>query len=321
MRVADRRRRDAVAVIGRATRSSQKRDRCCTKHKTKNDSLAMAFDRSLLARATEGTDAPTPGYLYLDLAKAASANPSAAAEMASYLTKRLSSKANPNIKAKCCKVIAKLCEQVNHFRRCLTQDPSSVAAIKEAMAFRGALDPVQGDAKNEKVRQAAKEALDAVYSESAPSTISSSYAPSPHMSSPGFGSASAAGPRRMEGIGNPRYQDPRMEGPPSASGNKVADAVQEAGSVILGMIKDPLARNVDVGPPRQGHSGNLPGYGSHQATVCTSSIRGMVHDGYIYSPIPVTVWTTSSWSDRVVPTDRWTVDDGKQPWAWSHSEQ
>jgi hypothetical protein len=40
------------------------------------------------------------------------------------------------------------------------------------------------------------------------------------------------------------------------------------------MIKDPLARNVGVNHahaasvPRQGHSGNLPGYGGPQVRYC-----------------------------------------------------
>lgn len=223
------------------------------------------MDRSLLARATEGTDAPTPGYIYVDLAKAAGANPSAAQEMAQYLTRRLVSKQNPNIKYKCCKVIAKLCEQVprNQFRRCVSQDPHAVAAIKEATAFRGPLDPVQGDAKNERVRQAAKEALDAVYSEAittdATGGITPSYEPSPHYAS-SASSTSAGQPRRMEGMGNPRYPDPRQYAAQQPQNFKAV--VKEAGEVIVGMIKDPLARNIDTPVvPRQGHSGNLPGYG------------------------------------------------------------
>ena len=44
------------------------------------------MDHGLLGHATEGTDAPTTGYLYMDLAKAAMANPMACADMAQYLT-------------------------------------------------------------------------------------------------------------------------------------------------------------------------------------------------------------------------------------------
>ena len=243
--------------------------------------------RQMLARATEGTAAPTPGYLYKDLAQAATANPSACQEMATYLVNRLQSKHNPNVKFKCLKVLAKLCDQVprNQFRRCLSQHPKAVGAIKESMNFRGPLDPVRGDEPNAKVRQAAQEALDAVYRE-APSSevaanatsyggnISASYAPSPHqgggMGGGGGGMPPGAGPRRMEGIGNPRYSDPRLDPRYNGTGQptNVKDAIREAGEIVAGMIKDPLARNMDVpGPggnvPRQGHS-ELPGYGSPQ---------------------------------------------------------
>lgn len=251
------------------------------------------MDRNLLGRATDGSDAPTPGYLYIDLAKAATANPSACLEMAQYLTRKLSNKQNPNIKTKCCKVIAKLAEQVprNQFRRCIAQDPSAVAAIKEAINFRGPMDPLQGDAKNEKVRNAAKEALEAVYTESpdAPAGtpmqgISASYASAPHAGG-GYGgpptttsSASAPGPKRMEGIGNPNYSDPRLD--PRYNGTaptNFVDAMKEAGDIVKGMIQDPLARNIgnpsSNAVPNRGHSGNLPGYGNNRGTVGSIQFR------------------------------------------------
>lgn len=229
--------------------------------------------RQLLARATEGTAAPTPGYLYKDLAQAATSNPTACQEMATYLTNRLHSKKNPNIKFKCLKVIAKLCDQVprNQFRRCISQHPHAVGSIKESLNFRGPLDPVCGDEPNQKVRQAAQEALDAVYRETTSSELaaastsygaggaSSSYAPSPHYANGGGGYGGA----RMDGIGNPRYQDPRLDPrwnqPQPAN---LQEAVKEVGDVVLGMIKDPLARNVDTtsNVPSRGH-GELPGYG------------------------------------------------------------
>lgn len=233
--------------------------------------------RSLLARATEGTDAPTPGYLYIDLAKAATGNPVTCQDMAKYLANRLQSKNNANIKFKCCKVIAKLCDQVprNAFRRCIAQDHEAVAAIKESMNYRGVMDPVLGDEPNQRVRISAKEALDAVYRE-APSSegmptayggsggLSTSYGPSPHSGGGSAGSAGLSGARRMEGIGNPRFSDPRLDpryNPDQPTGIK--GVVKEAGEIITGMIKDPLARNISVPDhvPRQGHSGNLPGYG------------------------------------------------------------
>jgi hypothetical protein len=222
---------------------------------------------SMLARATEATEAPTPGYLYMDLAKQATANPVACQEMSAYLIKRLQTKNNPNVKFKCCKVIAKLAEAVPHFRRVVALNPSAVAAIKEAGHFRGTMDPVRGDQPNQKVRDAAKEALECVYRETPSSqqqassnSLSSSYAPSPNSSSGGGGGGGYPGTRRMDSVGNPHYPDPRLQ--QQQQPTNFNEVVREAKVVIAGMIKDPLARNIDVPAhvPRQGHSGDLPGY-------------------------------------------------------------
>ena len=213
-------------------------------------------DRSLLARATEGTRAPTPGYLYLDIAKNAASSPMAAQEIARYLTNRLASKHNANIKYKCLKVIAKTAESPvtrGQFKRAVVQDPQSVGAIKEALQFRGPPDPARGDEPFQRVREAAKEALDAIYSDN-PTSLS---VPSADYGG-GIGLSSAPGqPRRMEGIGNPMFKDPRLEQPTGST--TAGDILREAGETIVGMIKDPLARNVDIPPPR---SSSMPGYGS-----------------------------------------------------------
>jgi hypothetical protein len=236
----------------------------------------------MLARATESTDAPTPGYLYVDLSKSATGNPNACQDMATYLTNRLASKNNPNVKYKCCKVISKLCDQVprNYFRRCIAQDPNGITAIKEAMQFRGTPDPVRGDEPNERVRQAAKECLDAVYREAPaePQVPTGGYGGGGYAGPPSHSMANQYGPppgaggggsmqSRMQGIGNPRYQDPRLDRRHNEP-QGFSSVVKEAGEVIVGMIKDPLARNIAPDVPRQGHSGNLPGYGG--PTVCDS---------------------------------------------------
>jgi hypothetical protein len=252
---------------------------------TDNPPNQPTMDRSLLARATDGSEAPTPGYLYVDLAKGAAANPSVCLDMVKYLINRLTSKQNVYVKTKACKVLGKLCEQVprNQFRRAVSQDPTAVAAIKAAIAWRGPMDPLQGDAKNEAVRKAARECLDAVYAEQPEGAgnagggganayggyggVSSSYGGAPHANGGGPGGPSA---RRMEGIGNPMFGDPRMAqagGAPGGNGQqKIQAAVKEASEVVMGMIRDPLARHVGAGgaqqqqAPAQGHSGDLPGY-------------------------------------------------------------
>ena len=224
------------------------------------------MDRSLLSRATDGSDAPTPGYLYNDIAKNAASSPVACSDIATYLTRRLSSKNNPNIKYKCLKVLAKVSVDPmtrGQLKRAVSQDATAVAAIKEALQFRGPQDPARGDLLNERVRTAAKEALDAIYSdtpvEQTSSRIpSSSYGMSPH-------SHVAPGPPlstgRMQGIGNPMYADPRLETQKSIANMTLGEVVETAGETIVAMVKDPLARNIEVPPPRHYSGGGYGGGG------------------------------------------------------------
>jgi hypothetical protein len=249
------------------------------------------MDRTLVARATENSDAPTPGYMYLDIAKNAATNPATCSDIAKYLTGRLASKNNHNIKFKCLKVISKTATSPylrGQFKRCLSQDPNAMAAIKQALQFRGPPDPVRGDQPYERVRTAAKEALDAVYSDTpvesssggAPfaTSVSSSYGPSPHQQGGGGGYGSggggAPGGNRMEGIGNPMYKDPRMD-PQQGMGNMTINAMaKEARSTVIGMIKDPLARNQEA---PLGHTGNMPRPGGFQGAVSVAwKIRAFV---------------------------------------------
>jgi len=224
------------------------------------------MDRSLLSRATDGSDAPTPGYLYNDIAKNAASSPVACSEIATYLTRRLSSKNNPNIKYKCLKVIAKVSVDSmtrGQLKRAVSQDPNAVGAIKEALQFRGPQDAARGDLLNERVRTAAKEALDAIYSDTPVEQTStsriptSSYGASPHVGGVQPGPPISTG--RMQGIGNPMYADPRLETHKGIGNMTIGEVVGTAGETIVAMVKDPLARNVEIPPPRQGHSGG--GYG------------------------------------------------------------
>lgn len=249
-------------------------------------------DRKALARATESTASPTPGYLYNDIAKSAATSPSAASETASFLIKKLESKQNVNIKFKCLKVIAMVSSHPatrGQFKRVIVQDTHAVSVIKNCLHFRGPPDAVHGDMLYEKVRVQAKETLDAVYSDDPSSeqqqggtgsggmgygnagssgygnSMSSSYGSNPHASS------SVGGPKRMEGIGNPRFADPRLNQPKELGEMTVSDIVSGVKEGFVGMIKDPLARNV----PTPGHAprpGSMPGFGSHSGGGVSSFI-------------------------------------------------
>jgi hypothetical protein len=236
------------------------------------------MDRTLLARATEQSDAPTPGYMYMDIAKNAASNPSTCAEIGQYLTRRLASKQNHNVKFKCLKVISKTAVSPylrGQFKRYFSQNPAAVEAIKEALQFRGNPDPVRGDEPFQKVRTAAKEALDAIYSDTpadqssggggAPfaTSVSTNYGASPNQQyggNPNQGAASAGSSypgssgRRMEGIGNPMFKDHRLE--PQQGNLSVNEMVREARETVVGMIKDPLARGIEA--QANNHRGSVP---------------------------------------------------------------
>jgi hypothetical protein len=240
------------------------------------------MDRQLLNRATDGSDAPTPGYLYIDIAKNASSSPMACQEIATFLTRKLANKQNANIKWKCLKVITKTAEAVGRgqFKRAVAQDQSAVAAIRLATNFRGPPDPVRGDEPNNRVRLAAKECLDIIYSDTptqmeqspyntSAAQMSNTYGAPPHQQAPSYGGGGMPPPgsgRRMEGIGNPMFSDPRLEPQPKSNLEAI---IKDVGESFVGMIKDPLARNVDVrisnGHGEMPRPGGMQGYGSHNA--------------------------------------------------------
>jgi hypothetical protein len=241
------------------------------------------MDRQLLNRATDGSDAPTPGYLYIDIAKNASSSPMACQEIATFLTRKLANKQNANIKWKCLKVITKTAEAVGRgqFKRAVAQDQSAVAAIRLATNFRGPPDPVMGDEPYNRVRLAAKECLDIIYSDTpaqmdaspynSGSQMSNTYGAPPHQqaSATSYGGGGMPPPgsaRRMEGIGNPMFADPRLEPQPKSNLEAI---IKDVGESFVGMIKDPLARNVDVrvsnGHGEMPRPGGMQGYGGHNA--------------------------------------------------------
>ena len=261
------------------------------------------MNRSALNRATESSDSPTPGYLYVDIAKSAAASPVASQEVVSFLINRLQSKKHPNIKYKCLKVIAKTSESSltrGQFKRSVVQDARAVGAIKECLNFRGPPDPVRGEEPFQKVREAAKEALEAVYTDTPSNEMalpqtgnyggiggggaSSSYGASPHSGggyngppgggwgggggggggSVGVGGGGAGGgPRKMEGIGNPMFKDQQSKG--GAGSMSIGQVAAVAGETIVGMIRDPLARNAPTPPPQ--NRGGQGGYGGPNNTV------------------------------------------------------
>lgn len=225
-------------------------------------------DRSALARATESTESPTPGYLYIDIAKSVSLSPAACNDTISYLIRRLQKNKNHNVKYKALKVIGKLAENAKGgmFKRDIICNGEAMSAIKGHLNYSGAPDPVRGDELYNRVRTAAKECLDMIYSDAPKSEgsfagggMGSGMA---SMGSAGYsgGGAAAAGGRghgvsggggggghSMEGIGNPMYSDHRMEQSKNLGNMTVGAVAQTVGETIVGMIRDPLAKGVEKG--------------------------------------------------------------------------
>jgi len=280
-------------------------------------------DRNALARATDQSSSPTPGYLYNDIAKQTASSPSIASETLTYLIRRLA-KNNPHVKYKALKTIAMVSTNPNSrgvFKRTVMQDHNAMKDIKDCLNYRGKSDAIHGDQLSERVRTQAKETLDYVYSEDHPSQSQSSSGGGGGgggMSSGGYGAPSSgyggggmggghsgggygssnggygagntshnngggmpvpSGPKRMEGIGNPMFKDPRMEAGATKTMSEmtVTDVMQTAKeglsvakSGFVGILKDPLARRAAAasgpggmnGPSVGGMGGGYGGNGS-----------------------------------------------------------
>ena len=101
--------------------------------------------------------------------------------------------------------------------------------------------------------------------------MSNTYGAPPHQQNAYSGGGGGGPPplgtgRRMEGIGNPMFSDPRLE---PQSKNTVEAVIKDIGESFVGMIKDPLARNADVrvsnSHGEMPRPGGMQGFGSHNA--------------------------------------------------------
>ena len=214
-----------------------------------NPFINPTMDRNALSRATESTDAPTPGYLYLDLSRLVASNPNAAKDTAAWLLNRLQHK-NHNVKYKSLKLIGKLAAvHPPYFQKSVTVDVDGIAAVKECLQYRGPPDPLRGDEIYTKVRGAAQECLDALYKETVVGDGQQVQMQGQGQmqgygagagGSYGAGGGSVGG-GRMEGFGS--HPDPRLsqdQGPMTFS--KVTKFASEIGSAMVEMVKDPLAK-------------------------------------------------------------------------------
>jgi len=284
-------------------------------------------DRNTLARATEQSSSPTPGYLYNDIAKQSASSPSISSEILSYLIRRLA-KNNAHVKFKTLKTISMVCQNPNSrgvFKRTVAQDTQAISGIKACLNYRGRPDAVHGDELYDRVRVQAKETLDAVYSDepSSQSMGMSSMGGQSMGGGGGYGQPSSGGyggggysggggmqhsanmqgggPKKMEGIGNPMFKDYRIEANNAKSIGEmtIGDVAAAAVEGFKGIVKDPLARNVP-GAAGGGHNPHRPGgyggggYGgpsggvSHFEVVCLVCVHYCMQNS-------VVVFYTYSW--------------------------
>ncbi|GAX83555.1 hypothetical protein CEUSTIGMA_g10980.t1 [Chlamydomonas eustigma] len=149
--------------------------------------------------ATSSTDDAPPVYLMDELAEMANCSPDQAEAIAEHVTKRLQNR-SPIVKWKALRLIRHMCNKGCYkFQKCMQ---AYVATIRDLLHFKGEKDPFKGDSLNQRVRDSAKEVMEALYS---------SYQQQP-ANKPVPSSTSTG---RMEGFGNTAYSQQSYNVPPN----------------------------------------------------------------------------------------------------------
>uniref|UniRef100_K3W835 ENTH domain-containing protein n=1 Tax=Globisporangium ultimum (strain ATCC 200006 / CBS 805.95 / DAOM BR144) TaxID=431595 RepID=K3W835_GLOUD len=141
------------------------------------------MDKTLLARATSKEDSPTPGYLYGEIARMTQHSFDTCTKVLDFLISRVKNK-HHTIKFKSLQVIKHVCRDGRvDFKR---EMQKHIPTIKECLQFRGPPDPLKGDEYYRRVRDSAKDVLDAIYDTD---------------NAPGLGGMGMSA--RIQGVGNP----------------------------------------------------------------------------------------------------------------------
>ncbi|GBG32504.1 AP-4 complex accessory subunit Tepsin [Hondaea fermentalgiana] len=131
------------------------------------------MNRTTLAKATSTEDSPTPGYLYGEVAKMTFEGADVTNKVCKYLVDRLKRK-EPVVKHKVLLIIKQVCRRGDgSFRRAIQAGPN-IGEVKACLQFTGPADPLKGDQPYRAVREAAKEALEAIFDNSTEITSSNS---------------------------------------------------------------------------------------------------------------------------------------------------
>ena len=132
--------------------------------------FAKFSSRSKIDAVTSSKDEPTPVYALQELCENLIANPSTTESAASYLIARLQNK-SVIVKQKALRAIKYVASKpdCSSFRMAVQQH---AGVLREHASFSCAADPMKGNRPAEQVRQAAKEAIHAIYSTDSSSSAS-----------------------------------------------------------------------------------------------------------------------------------------------------
>eukprot|EP00884_Botryococcus_braunii_P011304 jgi/Botrbrau1/20174/Bobra.0173s0072.1 len=260
--------------------------------------FASLQNKRKLEEATSSKDDVTPVYLLEEIWELVrTSSPDMVAGMVMYLNNRLANK-SPVVKQKTCRLIKYICSKgSSEFKRNISKH---AASVRELTSYKGEPDPFKGDVPNQRVRDMAKEALDAMFAATDPSyTAAASQTPSlakriqgfgssgetssvagGSISSSGQGSGGLSGSSRMMGFGNPKYEPPggsrdsssSVVSPKAILGTVVDLANQARAALPQGRSKSFL--RTDDGDDSSGEDGNSSSGYSQPRLVTTSGPYG-----------------------------------------------
>eukprot|EP01060_Flectonema_neradi_P002721 TRINITY_DN1172_c0_g2_i1.p1 TRINITY_DN1172_c0_g2~~TRINITY_DN1172_c0_g2_i1.p1 ORF type:complete len:728 (+),score=161.60 TRINITY_DN1172_c0_g2_i1:72-2186(+) len=130
------------------------------------------MDKGILKKATSDKSEPTAGHLYVEIEKMTFKDLKTANKLCEWLMSRLSGAKNTHQMVKCLKVI-KHCSAKGHtdFQKFMQKQGDT---LKEYASYRGKIDPIHRDQLNQQVRDAAKDAIQAIFSEQRISKLTNS---------------------------------------------------------------------------------------------------------------------------------------------------
>lgn len=131
------------------------------------------MNRTTLTKATSSEDSPTPGYLYGEVAKMTQEGQDVTQKVVKFLMDRLKRK-EPVVKHKVLLMIKHVCRRGDPSFRRTIQSTGAVSEVKSCLQFTGPADPLKGDQPYRVVREAAKDALEAIFDNSTEVTSSNS---------------------------------------------------------------------------------------------------------------------------------------------------